>query len=241
MTYWRSGRPGRFFEADMADKHTPEMTKNHRARAREKLLASGGTASPELVLEVFLFDLLPRIDTYPVAHRLLERFGSLEGVFSADADELMSVSGIGRRSAERIRATGSAVERTVLDRFTAFPLDADYKVFPVVSWLLRGADADRKLVIAADGGMKYLSCGIFESEVDRKELEKFISDAARRGAVKFIVAHRHPDDCPEPSAKDVAATAAIRDICASHGAELVGHFVVTGTGFCPVPIPGEEK
>ena len=226
----------------MVDKHTPEMTVNHRARAREKLLAAGrGEASAELVLEVFLFDLLPRIDTYPVAHRLLDRFGTLEGVFSAPINELTSVRGVGRRTAERIAATGAALDRAVLERFTAFPLDADHRIFPLVSWLLRDADADCKLVIAADGDTKYLSHGIFPPEAERKEAEKFISRAARRGAVKFIVAHRHPEGFSEPSAKDVAATVSIRDICAGHCAKLIGHFIVTDAGFFSVPAPEEKK
>ncbi len=226
----------------MTDKHTPEMTKNHRARAREKLLAAHrGGASAELILEVFLFDLLPRIDTYPVAHRLLEKFGSLDGVFSAPRDELISVRGIGIRSAERIAAAGAAIDRTVLERFTAFPLDSEYRIFPVVSWLLRDCAVDSKLIVAADGNAKYLSHGVFPSDAGRKEVSEFISGAARRGAVKFIAAHRHPDGCPEPSASDSAATASVREICASCGAELVGHYVVADGGIYPVTVPGEEK
>ncbi len=242
MTYRDRGDPAAFFEAYMIDNHTPEMTKNHRARAREKLLSAGrGEAGEELVLEVYLYDLLPRIDTYPAAHRLLERFGSLEGVFSASAEELSGVHGIGRRSAERIAATGAVIDRAVLERFTAFPLDTEYRIFPVLTWLLKNADADCKLIIAADADAKYLTHCSFSPDAGRKETERFVSRTARRGGVKFIFAHKHPDGFSEPSADDVAATVSLRDICAECGAELFRHFIVTDAGLFDVPVPGEEK
>ena len=68
----------------------------HRARMRTKLMESGERvfADHEL-LEVLLYYAIPRRDTNELAHRLLEQFGSLQGVLSASAQELACVKGVG--------------------------------------------------------------------------------------------------------------------------------------------------
>ena len=54
----------------------------HRARQRKKLLENGPRAfADHELLEMLLYYAIPRRDTNELAHRLLERFGSLQGVF----------------------------------------------------------------------------------------------------------------------------------------------------------------
>ncbi|MBQ5442650.1 MAG: hypothetical protein IIT47_03690, partial [Oscillospiraceae bacterium] len=56
----------------------------HRKRKKEQFLRHGLDAfADHEALELLLYYAIPRSDTNPVAHRLMERFGSLEGVFSA--------------------------------------------------------------------------------------------------------------------------------------------------------------
>ena len=50
------------------------------------------------LLELLLFYSIPRVDTNETAHRLLETFGSLEGVFRADLLKLTSVIGVGENN-----------------------------------------------------------------------------------------------------------------------------------------------
>ena len=54
------------------------------------------------VLEVLLYYAIPRADTNPIAHRLLERFGSLSGVLEAAPDELLNIEGMGDAAAQLI-------------------------------------------------------------------------------------------------------------------------------------------
>ena len=74
--------------------------KDHRQRLRDRFLREGLDNFDELyVLELLLFYCIPRKDTNPIAHSLLEKFGSLTGVFSASMEELESVSGISHNAA----------------------------------------------------------------------------------------------------------------------------------------------
>ena len=81
----------------------------HRERMRKQLKTSGmDSLSDVQVLEVLLYYAAPRGDTNPVAHALLSRFGTLDGVFSAPESELKKVSGVGDAAAQLIRLAGGA-------------------------------------------------------------------------------------------------------------------------------------
>ncbi|HEX3883589.1 MAG TPA: UPF0758 domain-containing protein, partial [Stellaceae bacterium] len=68
----------------------------HRTRLRQRLIAGGPDALPDYeLLELLLFAGNPRGDTKPLAKDLIDRFGSLAEALSADADELLTVPGLG--------------------------------------------------------------------------------------------------------------------------------------------------
>ena len=64
----------------------------HRQRMRERFLTGGleGFADHE-VLELMLFYAIPQRNVNPLAHRLLDRFGTLHAVLEAPVEELMKV------------------------------------------------------------------------------------------------------------------------------------------------------
>ena len=61
----------------------------HREKMRQRFLKSGleGFADHE-ALELLLYYAIPRQDTNPIAHRLMDRYGSLIAVLSAPSDEV---------------------------------------------------------------------------------------------------------------------------------------------------------
>lgn len=72
----------------------------HRERVRERI--EKGTfecLSDVEILEYILFFAIPRADTNLLAHRLLKAFTSFEGVLEASKEELLTVEGIGSKSA----------------------------------------------------------------------------------------------------------------------------------------------
>ena len=62
----------------------------HRERMKDKYIKFGlEIFEPHEVLEMILFYAVPRVDTNPLAHRLIDHFGSLAGVFDASISQLM--------------------------------------------------------------------------------------------------------------------------------------------------------
>ena len=81
----------------------------HRARLRQKVRDQGLEAlAPHEIMEFLLYYAIPRQDVNTLAHRLIERFGSVEAVLHAEVPELMQVEGMGRRNAEYLARVGEA-------------------------------------------------------------------------------------------------------------------------------------
>ena len=80
------------------------LHKGHRARLKKRFLNEGlDHFEPHQVLELVLFHVIPQQDTNPLAHKLIQRFGSLAGVFDASVEDLMSVEGIKESAATYLK------------------------------------------------------------------------------------------------------------------------------------------
>ena len=72
----------------------------HRQRLKERFCKEGlDNFDEHQVLELLLFYCIPRMDTNPIAHALLNRFGRLAQVLEAPVEELEKVPGIGHNAA----------------------------------------------------------------------------------------------------------------------------------------------
>jgi hypothetical protein len=75
----------------------------HRERLRQRFSEAPAQLTDAQRLELLLTFAIPRRDMAPIAARLLERFGSLDQLFSAPNAEIAGVEGIGEHSALLIR------------------------------------------------------------------------------------------------------------------------------------------
>ena len=100
-------QPDLWLVARRAPKPKPHYA-GHRDRLRERALAGGLAALPDYeLLELYLFQWIPRGDVKPLAKQLLARFGSLAGVLGATTDELKTVKGVG----DALASTSSSYTR----------------------------------------------------------------------------------------------------------------------------------
>ena len=75
----------------------------HRARLRARYIEEGLAHFNEIdTLELLLFYGRARGDVNPLAHELMDAFGSLKGVLEARTDQLMTVKGVGEETATLI-------------------------------------------------------------------------------------------------------------------------------------------
>ncbi len=213
----------------MADKHTPDMYRNHRQRLRRAAVENGMSSLDDYkLLELFLFGVLPRIDTYPLAHRLLDRFKTLDGVFSANKEELTAIEGVGEKTAAHITDAGEVITRAVVERLTRVPIDSEAAAFPLLLWIMRNAPTDTTAVVALDDRYGYVGNWLTEPGRVVKDYKDRIKRAHDVGAKRIIFAHRHPTGADKPTPDDVAVTDSLDKYCEEIGVILVGHYIVTG-------------
>ena len=76
----------------------------HREKMRQRFLQGGLDAfADHEALELLLYYAIPRRDTNPIAHALMDRYGSLSAVLSAPVEDLQKVEGIGESAAILLR------------------------------------------------------------------------------------------------------------------------------------------
>ena len=77
------------------------LHEGHRERARQEFLQHGfdRNTPPHKILELLLFYCVGRVDTNPIAHELIAKYGSVAGVLDAPVEELAAFKGLNERSA----------------------------------------------------------------------------------------------------------------------------------------------
>lgn len=208
----------------------------HRERLRERFVENGLQGFHEInALELLLFYSLSRKDTNPLAHELINRFGSLQGVFTASLEELKEVPGISDSSAVLLKLvpdicklakiSENAKGRGITDSSLAsgyliprFLYEENEKV------LMLSLDSAKKVKICTE-----ISSGVVNS-VDLN-IRLIVETALKNKASSVILAHNHPDGDVRPSREDRDTTNRVRDALRLVDIPLVDHIIVSGNDY----------
>jgi len=215
----------------------------HRARKRKQFLENGldGFAEHE-VLELLLFYAIPRRDTNIIAHDLMERFGSLEGVFSAPMEELMKVEGVGENAATLLRLVPQSYRRSRVASEDKPKILRDTEAvgaFFLDRFLGETGEVIYQACLDAKG--KVLGCSrVSEGGVAAADLSmrKVVETALRCNAAAVILAHNHPSGVALPSHEDEIATRAVAEALSYVGVTLLDHIVVADGDFVSMAANG---
>ncbi len=221
----------------MADKHTKEMSKNHRERLRKRYAAGGADSFDDyLLMELLLFDFIPRVDTYPTAHRLIDEFGTLEKVFKAHKEDLMKIKGIGQKTAERIVFYGDVMERLISERLSCVPFISRNSVSPYLLWIFRTLEADTACLLLLNSKGILIEKNIFmPHENTEGSLISSVESILKSRKPKYaILAHKHPCKLEAPSGADLSVTEAFRSLCETEGVVPLEHYIVTDDSVTPI-------
>ena len=210
----------------MASIHT-----GHRQRVKEEFLARGLEGMPDhRVLELLLFYAIPQGDVNPLAHELLEHFGSLSGVFHATYEDLLKVKGVGPNTAALIQLIPAVGGRYMADRVSLdgqMTCAEDY--MEALAPYFFGARTELCYLLCLDGKSKVIACRkVGEGIVDevpvltRKVMEVTLSC----NSSKVVLAHNHVSGIAKPSHADIATTRQLRELLASVKVNLIDHLII---------------
>ncbi len=211
----------------------------HRQRLKERFEEHGLDNFNDVnVLELLLFYALPRGDTNPTAHRLLDRFGSLWEVFDASEEELMSVPGIGKNAAVLLKLIPPLTRRYLMsleDPVITFNTLREVGRYFIPRFLFL---KDEELhLLCMDDMNRMLRCDrLFTGVSNAAEISirKIAEVSLRCGATKIVLAHNHPNGVALPSPDDIRLTEQIEKALQPLGIRLLDHIVVGGNDYVSI-------
>lgn len=203
----------------------------HRARLRTRFLEGGHKPMPEYeVLELLLFNAIPKIDVKPLAKRLLQAFGDLNGVVAASEHRLLKVEGadskvylqlkLAEAFAQRM-AQAKVLKREVLSSWAELIAYCHTAMAHRETEQFRILFLDRKNTVIADeeqaaGTVDHVP--VYPREVAKRALEL--------NASAIILVHNHPSGDASPSPEDVEMTRRIITACEAIGVSIHDHVVI---------------
>lgn len=205
----------------------------HRKRLLTNLSANVDNISEINLLEYVLTFYIPRKDTNPLAHALLDEFGSFANVLDADCLDLMKVKGIGETTAKNISLLKGIFTRYRMDKYKSKKKIVTYgdcqsyfrdllfgkneEEFHLVCLNAKGEIAGTKLLQRGDVNHIHFSI---------RTVSEF---AIRCRAVNVVMGHCHPDADATPSMADLDTTSAILTALAAFQIEVLDHVIVGKT------------
>lgn len=200
----------------------------HRERMMTKFLANPDSFLDHELLETLLFYAVPRVDTNPIAHKLLKRFGTLEKVVCADKAELMTVDGVGEKTANLIMLTGKIQSLIAAQGQKKIKLSNFQKARELICEAFRLENTEKVAVYLLD--KKHVLITKLEFTDDKKyRVSTDIPELSKALAVHkptfVIIAHNHTSGFERPSPEDDLATKRINLLCDVHGVGLIDHII----------------
>ncbi len=211
----------------------------HRARLRDKFDRNPESLADHELLELLLFFARSRVNTNPIAHRLIDTFGSLQAVFDASPEEQTAVDGVGTQTAALLQLLPAILNRCQRNRQTESKLrfDTAEKLGSFFVAYFAGVTEERFAVALLDnrGAMidcRTLACGnVSDCRIDMQQLARYVYS---RHPASIVIAHNHPGGVAMPSREDLTATVCIRNFLETGGLTLREHILVAGAAYRPI-------
>lgn len=206
-----------------------EIHAGHRERLRKRFEENGfvGFQQHE-ILEFMLSYAIPQRDLNPIAHALIDHFGSLSAVLDASADDLKKVDGIGSYSAVfinmfpklfRVYSDLRGQKKALLSAEETGEF-LKPKFFGLKYEIIYGIFLDSKCAV-----LKH--CVLSEGNINSVPMctRKICEIAFQISATSLVIAHNHPNGIALPSKDDIINTANLSKSIRDFDISLLDHFI----------------
>ena len=202
----------------------------HRQRLRRRFIENGLDGfETHQALELYLFYAVPRRDTNPLAHRLLERYQTISGVCDAPIDELQRDFGLSESAAAMLKLLPEMSRLYNESKLSNDNLTDPETVGELMTrrFIGRTSEAVALLLGNAKGKILYLDI-VSKGSISSSDfpIRSIVDLAIRHNARTAYIAHNHPSGSLLPSRADLDATKQISSTLKSIGVHLIDHFIV---------------
>ncbi len=226
----------------MAEKN---IHSGHRQRLKEHFLTSGADGfEKHQLLELLLFYGIPQKDTNPIAHKLINKFGSLRGVFEASVEELCDVEGISSHTATLIKLVPAiwGISAGEIDMSARY--DTLNKLGRMLVKRYAGITVETVLLVLLDNSWHIIDIvKLSDGSVNQVGIDtrKLIEITLRKNASMALLAHNHPNGNIIPSTEDFVTTDVVVKAMKSIHVDFLEHLLIAGDRFEPILSKSENK
>ncbi|PIV14582.1 MAG: hypothetical protein COS43_06770 [Gallionellales bacterium CG03_land_8_20_14_0_80_55_15] len=200
-------------------------------RPREKLLARGAAAlSDAELLAIFLRTGVVGKSAVDVARELLDKYGSLTGLFAAERNDFCLVKGMGAAKFAQLQAVLEMSRRALQEELKrGDTLNSPQVVRDYLQLLLAGRQQEVFLVLFLDTQHRVVAFEeLFHGTLSQTSVypREVVKRALTHNAAAVILAHNHPSGVAEPSQADQLLTSALKQALALVEVSVLDHFIV---------------
>lgn len=207
----------------------------HRQRLRKKFIENGfDVFEPHEALEMYLFYAIPRKDTNPLAHRLLDKYQTISGVCDAPVDELRNEFGLSESAAvflKMLPEMSRLYNESKMSYDNVIEPERVGEMF-MTKFIGRTSEAVALMLGDAKGKMIYFNI-IAKGSINSTDMpiRKIVDLALRHNAKIAFIAHNHPSGSAFPSASDLETTKSLYETLSTIGIELIDHYIITNEDY----------
>jgi DNA repair protein RadC len=223
------------FAPEPAPKPSPDRgsdASGHRGRLRQRLIDGGPDALLDHELVEYLLALaIPRRDTKPMARMLIDEFGGLGPLLSADPESLAR-AGLSGGVVAALKIAEASALRLLKSRMKERPILSDWKA---LADYLRADMAHRaiervRVLHLNSKNMLIRDELVSEGSIDQAavHVREVIRRALELHSAALIIVHNHPSGDPQPSRQDVALTKELIAAAKPLGISVHDHIIVGG-------------
>jgi len=203
----------------------------HRQRLREKAHKAGIEHWPQHeILELLLTYSIPHKDVNPLAHDLIEQFGSIAGVLDAGFEQLRKVNGVGEHTAIFLSLLPDFFNKyTASKNMDPIILDTSYKCVNYFRSQSRVKQFEQFYIFCLNAKKKLIKTTHIDSVLASSvnvPLKDFVETITCCSCKSIIVMHTHPGGNCQPTKSDVIATKRLMDICKTLGVLFDDHIII---------------
>lgn len=205
----------------------------HRDRMRERAKQHGFSSfQNHELLEFILFYVIPRANTNPIAHNLINESGNLYNMLSSSASELKLIDGVGDNTALFVEALGELYRRTANEKPKVVRLLNALEVKNYVKNLFKLLKIEKLYAVCLDKASYVINTIEISSAGKTSEAAVDLKPALNKilavNPAYVILTHNHVDNVKTISDDDGMLTTAFYRLLALHEIELYDHIIVCG-------------
>lgn len=207
----------------------------HRQRFRSNMNRYGMSyLSDRHMLEYILYFCLPRRDTAVIVDRLLAKFGRLDILFNATAEELREVEGVGPEVSAFLNIIPQVCQRFVADKYSFSKITNSVTAAKYLMPLFMFEQHEIVYTLCLDKygnvlGVHRMSYGL--PQITTVNEEALVHFAVSKHAASIVLAHNHVGGSSLPSREDEIVTRDVAKKLRMLNISVLDHLVFSGSHY----------